>query len=267
MKTGSSIWSIIVPAFVLSTIAIPSYIDVLAQTNANDIYSNKSMSIPSNLNHIVILIPNEAHESINQPRDQYPLIDQAYLPQNATLGAGTAITWFNADVDHDHRVTLTSEKDPNVVLFDSGTFGFGEASQPIILNDTGRYHYYESNVNDNDKNFVMRGDLDVVSKSNTRTDNLTSFDATTAISQGNSTRNNADSIGVIMIPTQDIDKYVQTIKNQGFTIASMHDFKDLRGGQKGTGDHQTLLVWTTSGTSLNQIMSTLRNVISSLPYS
>ncbi len=47
-----------------------------------------------------------------------------------------------------------------------------------------------------------------------------------------------------MVPTQDRDTYVQDVKNAGVAVDSTYDLKDLRGGQSGTGDVQTLLVWT-----------------------
>lgn len=264
MQTTLCFGSIAVLSFVLGVIAIPSNFDVFAQSDANNVYDNKSMIVPSNINHVVILIPDEAHESLNQPKDQYPFINQAYLPQNTIMSPGTTVVWFNADVDHDHKVTLTNEKSPDAVLFESGTFGFGEASQPIVLNDTGTYNYYESNVNDVDTNFVMRGNLTVVSNSDLNTN---SSPAGSMNNSGNSTLNNADSAGVLMVPTQDIQNYIQVLNDKGFTTDSMHDFKDLRGGQKGTGDHQTLVLWTTSGINFNQDISTLKEVISDLPYS
>jgi hypothetical protein len=39
-----------------------------------------------------ILIPSEANESTNQPKDQYPLIKQPYVPQNIVIPVGTAVT-------------------------------------------------------------------------------------------------------------------------------------------------------------------------------
>jgi hypothetical protein len=69
---------------------------------------------------------------------------------------------------------------------------------------------------------------------------------------------NADTAGVLMLPTQDISNYVESLKRKGSTVESTHNFKDLRGGQSGTGDEQTLLVWTTSGMDLDQIISTLK---------
>jgi plastocyanin len=121
------------------------------------------MILPNNVKHLVILIPNEAHESLNQPKDQYPFINQAYLPQSVVVRSGTMVVWFNGDVDHNHKITLTNNLSPGNILFDSDIFAFNEASRPIVLNDTGNYNYYEANVNDNDRDFVMRGKLTVTS--------------------------------------------------------------------------------------------------------
>ena len=70
-----------------------------------------------------------------------------------------------------------------------------------------------------------------------------------------------------MVPTQDKAKYVQDVKNAGLTINSTYDFKDLRGGQKGTGDVQTLLVWTSGGKDTNSVIAPLSQLSLSLPYS
>ena len=43
--------------------------------------------------------------------------------------------------------------------------------------------------------------------------------------------------------------------------------KDLRGGQEGTGDTQTLIVWTTGGKDLSQTLSFLSGLSADLPYS
>ena len=56
-----------------------------------------------------------------------------------------------------------------------------------------------------------------------------------------------------MVPAQGLDQYVSTLTSKGFTIDRTHTFKDLRGGQKGTGPEQTYIVWTTSGMNLVQV--------------
>ena len=234
-------------------------------TNAAELYRNKSLTLPQNIGHLIVLIPNEAHESLNQPKDQYPLANQPYLPQKTVVNVGTMVIWFNGDVDHDHKVTLTSETSPQTTLFDSGTFAFNEVSRPIILNDTGTYNYYEANVNENDEDFVMRGNITVVSEANL---NQGSSSALSPINANSSNPiSSASTAGVLMIPTQDTGSYVENLDTKGFSIDSMQNFKDLRGGQSGTGDQQTYLVWTASETDLDQIVSTLQEITSNLPYS
>ena len=52
-------------------------------------------------------------------------------------------------------------------------------------------------------------------------------------------------------------------------VTSMHNFKDLRGRQEGTGDTQTLLLWGADSSSMNldRIISTLKEITPELPYS
>ena len=46
----------------------------------------------------------------------------------------------------------------------------------------------------------------------------------------------------------------------------MHNFKDLRGGQSDTGDEQTLVIWTSNGMDLNEVVSRLQAISEPLPY-
>ena len=64
-----------------------------------------------------------------------------------------------------------------------------------------------------------------------------------------------------MVPTEDIDMYIQDLKSKGFAIDSTYNFNDIR-----AGDEQTLLVWTTSGKNLNEIISALQEITPGLPY-
>ena len=86
-------------------------------------------------------------------------------------------------------------------------------------------------------------------------------------SSSSSSSSAADTVGLLMVPTQDIQSYTTNLQNRGFAIDSTHNFKDLRGGQSGTGDEQTLVVWTTSGIPLSNIVANLQEFSSELPYS
>ena len=164
---------------------------------------------------------------------------------------GTAVTWFNGDVDHDHTITVSDESAN--AGFESGDFTYNTASKPITFNDTGTFNYFETDVNNDDPSFVMNGTITVINQP----ESLTSSPASGTV----------DSVGVLMVPSQDIQASTTDLHNRGFAIDSTHNFKDLRGGQSGTGDEQTLIVWTTSGMSLSDIVTNLQEFSSGLPYS
>jgi plastocyanin len=210
----------------------------------------------------VILIPNEAHESINQPRDQYPLANQPYLPQNAIVNAGTAATWFNGDVDHEHTITVVQgnsipSTETNILtaapIYESDKFEYNTAISSSVFNDTGAYTYFEKDMSEDDPGFVMNGTITVINQPAS----LTSSSASGTV----------DTVGVLMVPYQDIQTYTSDLNDRGFAIDSTHNFKDLRGGQSGTGDEQTLIVWTTSGMSLSDVVTNLQEFALELPYS
>ena len=181
------------------------------------------------------------------------------IPQSVTVSKGTTITWFNGDVDHDHKIILTGQgNNLNNLIFNSDVFAYNTASQPVVMNNTGSFGYYEADVNNEDTDYVMNGTINVVEdQSNT----------TTSITTGNITdlpNANIETVGTLMIPTEDLTTYTSDLENRGFSVLSTHNFNDIR-----AGDQQTLIVWGifSSGTnSIENIASQLSD-ISSLPYS
>ena len=114
--------------------------------NASNVYKTHTMIAGKSVKNLIILIPDEAHESTNQPKSQQALINQPYVPQNSIVNVGTAITWFHADVDHKHTITL-NDKDSGNTVFSTKRFSFNTATQPFTLNKTGSFEYFEKNVN------------------------------------------------------------------------------------------------------------------------
>ena len=214
------------------------------------------------MKNLVILIPNEAHESTNQPRDQYPLANQPYLPQKAVVNVGTVVTWFKGDVDHERTITMaqgnsipSTETDTLTAapIYESSEFEYNTAITSSPFYDTGTYTYFEKDVNEDDPGFVMNGTITVIHQP----ESLTSSSASGPV----------DAVGVLMVPSQGIQAYTSDLHNRGFAIDSTHNFKDLRGGQSGAGDEQTLIVWTTSGMGLYDIATNLQEFALELPYS
>ena len=61
--------------------------------DASSGYETKSMSLGNNIKNLLILIPNEGHESQNVGDQSYEQrhINQPYIPQNAIVPKGTTI--------------------------------------------------------------------------------------------------------------------------------------------------------------------------------
>jgi plastocyanin len=240
--------------------AVP-FLNASAQNNnpglAESLFQYKSLTLPQNIKHFIILIPNEAHESQNpgDPTAEQRLINQPYIPQNARVSPGTMITWFNGDVDHDRQITLTDESNQNNLLYDSDTFPFNGVSDTIVVNKTGTFNYYETDVNNEDEDFVMNGTITAVDQPNVSTAPSSNSNSTGSLGE-------ADIAGILMVPTEDLDMYVQDLTSNGFTVSSTYNFNDIR-----AGDEQTLFVWSTSGKNLNEIIPALQEITSQLPYS
>lgn len=241
--------------FVVSTSVSPFILNTFGQKNtASDLFDTKSLKLSPNIKHLVILIPNEGHESQNagDVSSDQRLINQPYLPQRAEVNRGTMVVWFNGDVDHDHKITLTNGANLENTIFDSSTFAYDEPSEPIVLNDTGTFNYYQTDVNNEDEDYVMNGTITVVDEQ--------SLDGNNNVNTG--VQGNADTAGVLMVPASDVDTYTQELKNNGFAVDSTQNFNDIR-----AGDEQVLLVWTTSGIDLENVISTLQRITQTLPYS
>jgi plastocyanin len=246
------------------TNVITDVIKVEAQSpgiDASSIYETKSMDLGNNVKNLVILIPNEGHESQNigdQSTDQR-LVNQPYIPQSVTVPLGTAITWFNGDVDHDHKITLGEQgSNLNNIIFDSNDFAYNTASQPVVMNNTGSFDYYQADVNNEDTDFVMNGTINVVDKP----DNP---NTTTGISTDQQPNANINTVGTLMVPTGDLPTYTSDLENGGFSILSTYNFNDIR-----SGDPQTLIIWGTSSSgtnSLENVVSQLEQITPTLPYS
>ena len=221
--------------------------------DAKTIYEQKSAVLGNDIRHFVVLLPNEAHESLNQPKNQYPLANQAYIPQDITVNKGTSVTWLSGDADHDHTVKFQTPNPENLQA--TNTFPF-PGYVTVTFNQTGKYPYFEDNVNDQDTAFVMRGTVNVVD-SNQKT----------PINSSSGTTQPIKTAGVLMVPSKDLQAHIATLKNSGITTLSDHTFTDLRGGQKGTGKTQTIIVWGSDKDNVDQALLPIIGVAKGLPYS
>jgi plastocyanin len=214
--------------------------------DATNLFNTKTMVLGNNVKTLVVLIPNEGHHGPNEEREAR-FLEQQFVPENAVINTGTTVAWFNGDVGHERTIGV-SNADGKSLLFSTGEITDMQVSIAHTFNEMGTYDY----ESEGDPGVTMRGTITV--------DNIQS-------PVTNSDNSGVDTVGVLMVPTQDKNDYIQHVKDGGLTVDSTHDFSDLRGGQKGTGDVQTLIVWTSEGKDLNSVISTLSEISSTLPYS
>jgi plastocyanin len=226
---------------------------------ASNIYQTHIMALGKNIKNLIIEIPNEGHEDPTQPKE-LRVVNQPYLPRNAIVNPGTTVTWFNADAGHKHQITLLNNKTQTVV-YESGLFDNFAASKPIKFNNTGAFAYSGPSNDKAVPNYKMNGILTVINQPLSNSFNTTSSTPATS--------NNIDTVSTIIVPAKKLDKVSSDLKNQGLGIDNQYPFKSLRGGGGTTGGdkNQVMLILTSSGKSLNQVISALNKVVPTMGYS
>jgi plastocyanin len=228
--------------------------------DAKSVYLTKTAVLGNNVKNLIILIPDEAHHGNGEPKEAR-FIDQSFLPQKAIVNKGTSVMWFSGDVSHEHKILLDGGGAPNSVSpgpYDSGVFTEFTASNPATFNAVGTYAYSSPEIDQKaeQKGFVMRGDIVVTDPPS----KLMGPNASNSI-------NNADTVGIYMVPTKKADEYISQFKNKGFSIDSTYSFKDVRGLARGTGSEQTLVVWTAGpDMGVGNVVSALKEIAPTLPY-
>jgi plastocyanin len=155
-------FSMIIPSIFMISYAENATVTENSQMNinANSLYNNRTMILGNNVKTFVIIIPDEAHESLGQPKNQLPLTNQPYFPQNLVTNIGNTVIWLNADVGHKHMITLSDNNSKKV--YESAFFPYNEASKPLTLNKTGNFSYMEKGANKAVPSFVMNGTISVI---------------------------------------------------------------------------------------------------------
>jgi hypothetical protein len=218
---------------------------------ATDVFSSKQYTLSDNAKNLVILIPNEGHHGPGED-DEARFIAQSFVPETAAISKGTNLIWFNGDVGHEHDIVVTSDSGSADPIYQTGEFTDFEARN-YTFNDVGEFSYADTVEYDN--GYIMRGNISV-------TDDGSAGDLPLQ------TTEDSETVGILMVPTQDISQYTSDLQNRGFLVDSVHNFQDLRGGQSGTGDEQTLIVWRAPNTmQITSAMSQLSEFSSQLPYS
>ena len=231
-------------------------VNVQPNISAESIFNNKTMTLGNNIKNLVILIPNEGHHAAGEDNEAR-FLDQHFVPENAVVNTGTTVQWFNGDAGHERTIDV-KDTDGSTSVFNTGEIVDSQASNPFTFSNPGVFNYEA----EGDPGVTMTGSVTVGNMQLPVTPSSSPNSSTS-----NSSSSSIDTVGILMVPTQDIDDYIQQITSAGITVDNTFDFKDLRGGQKGTGDTQTLIVWTTAGKDLTETLSSLRELSANLPYS
>ena len=101
-----------------------------AQPNINAVilFNTKTMVLPSSVKNLVILVPDEAHDSPAASLAKR-FINQTHLPENAIVSPGTTLVWFSGEKNHDHFINLNNAKS-KASIFSSGAFAYNTATKP-----------------------------------------------------------------------------------------------------------------------------------------
>ncbi|MFY9967101.1 MAG: hypothetical protein WAK50_15310 [Nitrososphaeraceae archaeon] len=229
----------------------PSVANNSTSNAATDIFSSERYTLSDNDKNLVILIPNEGHHGPDED-DEARFIAQSFVPEIALINKGTNVIWFNGDVGHEHDIIVTSNSESVSPIYQTGEFTEFEARN-YTFNDVGEFSYADTVEYDN--GYIMRGNISVTDDRGSAGD----------LPQ---TTQDSETVGILMVPTQDISQYTSDLQNRGFLVDSMHNFQDLRGGQSGTGDEQTLIVWRApTNMQITSVLLQLSEFSSQLPYS
>jgi len=231
-------------------------VNVQPNISAESIFNTKTMTLGNNIKNLVILIPNEGHHAAGEDNEAR-FLDQHFVPENAVVNTGTTVQWFNGDAGHERTIDV-KDTDGSTSVFNTGEIVDSQASNPFTFSNPGVFNYEA----EGDPGVTMTGSVTVGNMQLPVTPSSSPNSSTST-----SSSSSIDTVGILMVPTQNIDDYIQQITSAGITVDNTFDFKDLRGGQKGTGDTQTLIVWTTAGKDLTETLSSLSELSANLPYS
>ena len=209
---------------------------------ATGIYETHEFNVGDGTRNLFILIPNEGHHGPGE-EDESRYLNQPFVPESVTVSPGTNVIWFNGDVGHEHNIAISGGGGGPNPLYQTGEFSEFDARN-YTFNEIGDFSYADTVEYEN--GFIMRGNVSV-----------------TDSSQQGTTGGNSETVGLLMIPTEDLTQLTQQLQTRGLVIDSTHNFPDLR-----EGDEQALVVWRAPENSdTSTIITTLAELSQQFPYS
>jgi plastocyanin len=209
---------------------------------ATDIYETRQFNSGDGTRNLFILIPNEGHHGPGE-EDESRYLNQPFVPESVTVSPGTNVVWFNGDVGHEHNIAISDGRGGPNPVYQTGVFSEFDARN-YTFNEIGDYSYADTVAYDN--GFIMRGNVSVSDSS-----------------QQGTTGGNSETVGLLMVPTENLAQHTQELQTRGLAVDSTHNFPDLR-----EGNEQTLVVWTAPENSDKfTIIANLAELSQQFPYS
>jgi hypothetical protein len=164
--------------------------------NAESVFKSQSMKFTSSLAAhaiIMVLIPNEAHESLKD--ESHKLItdhNPYFIPTNLVIPQGTAISFINADAPWDtpNPHTINIKDNHGELVYSTEVLQYTNSSKPKIL-DVGKYTMIDT------KNRFMKGTITVTIRQN-------SINISSSSSSSNSS-NSSLILGGFYTPTNQVE--------------------------------------------------------------
>ena len=241
---------------ILAQLQLPSRTNTSnSQLNAEAIYESNSVTADSDVENLVILIPDSSIADYSRGAMASPIF-HGFLPGSATIVSGTNVTWINADVNATHGIALS--------VSGGGGQIFEETSIPY-QNGTSYMFDEEGEYTFTDPASGMTGTITVVSEDD-KDDPLT-----------NSSR---PTVGLVAVPIFGELRFSSHLNRLGFNAVSSFSPEEVgRAGTNTTGatggvnatssggaaeDRLVLYVWSQeesdSQTVINRFASKLRTL-------
>jgi hypothetical protein len=196
--------------------------------NAESVFKSESMTLPSSLSAenaiVMVFIPNEAHESLEDERHKLITDHNPYfIPTNLVIPQGTAISFINADAPWDtpNPHTIYVKDSSGETVYSTEVLQYTNSSEPKIL-DVGKYTMIDS------ENEFMKGTITVTTDQESISSISSSSNGSNSLIVGgfytptNQVENKQDNDGVFHPGW--LNYYKEEFPKNGFNILSEYNF-------------------------------------------
>jgi hypothetical protein len=197
--------------------------------NAESVFNSESMTLPRSLLSaaedaiVMVFIPNEAHESLEDERHKLITDHNPYfIPTNLVIPQGTAISFINADAPWDtpNPHTIYIKDSSGETVYSTEVLQYTNSSEPKIL-DVGKYTMIDS------ENEFMKGTITVTTDQESVSSVSSSNGSNSLIVGGfytptNQVENKQDNDGVFHPGW--LNYYKEEFPKNGFNILSEYNF-------------------------------------------